>query len=756
MQRESGKGYDLNVSLFERLVRQGYPCSTLSRQHRMHPDISALIRNTYPNLLDGPKVSSHPEVRGMVGRLAFISHDHREGDENDIFQVDSVSYSNLYEAEMIAKLVSYFLKQGYRNDQIAVLTPYLGQLRLITKKINAEVSREDLGELGDPSVLTSKSKDAVRVATIDNYQGEESDIILISTVRNNAERKMGFLGIGNRVNVLLSRARHGMVILGCESFLRGVSSVEAKALWNDVLNRIGPHRNLPGFPAICATHGTKAIVRTPAEFDTACPDGGCSLPCSTTLPCGHWCPLKCHASNAGHENVKCTILHVKTCAVGHEYSWRCNETAITSCPTCIQIETDRRREEQLKEKARVERANQRTALAQKLAEAQRAVDSEMQRIAQEKDVQEKEAYLAAQQENLKKLQATTVEPRPLPRPAGGPFPPSTSTFSSSSSSSSGFNSGLPAEHPIPTALPIKVQSSNTLSVSSASVLNGSNSGSSSFTDFVEAVRSGDGKKAVAALRGFAASERKNLFERVPQLPSAFLEALGSKSSIENWDQQFTSAINATIEQCLDGRFFEASKVLSSTTTSARAKSTSATCALKSFLLVTEFHMEALDKEPCTLKLVELLAAGHKSNSAPLFILAMINKKATVAAWYALLFLWIELHDKPSVPTRILAEAEAIFQTSSSRMLSDGSDDPNDVEEASPATIWRQIKLSVPLAQQVVSMDELLKLTSIKEVKKEMINVFNQYEVAKSQGQTSKITYHAIFDGNPVPYNSSCT
>lgn len=48
---ESGNGFNLNLSLFERLQQQGLPVSTLMMQRRMHPDISALIRAPiYPSL----------------------------------------------------------------------------------------------------------------------------------------------------------------------------------------------------------------------------------------------------------------------------------------------------------------------------------------------------------------------------------------------------------------------------------------------------------------------------------------------------------------------------------------------------------------------------------------------------------------------------------------------------------------------------------------------------------------------------------
>ena len=72
----SGNGHDFNRSLFERLVLEGsIQYSTLAVQHRMHPDISRLIRPTYPELQDAERVSARPIVRGLKSRVVFITHD---------------------------------------------------------------------------------------------------------------------------------------------------------------------------------------------------------------------------------------------------------------------------------------------------------------------------------------------------------------------------------------------------------------------------------------------------------------------------------------------------------------------------------------------------------------------------------------------------------------------------------------------------------------------------------------------------------
>ncbi len=73
----------MNVSQFERLiVTHGFPHTTLAVQHRMHPDVSRLVRPTYPVLEDAPSVAQHPPLRGLQqapGRVLWVDHRRREG-----------------------------------------------------------------------------------------------------------------------------------------------------------------------------------------------------------------------------------------------------------------------------------------------------------------------------------------------------------------------------------------------------------------------------------------------------------------------------------------------------------------------------------------------------------------------------------------------------------------------------------------------------------------------------------------------------
>jgi superfamily I DNA and/or RNA helicase len=66
LRKESGKGIDFDVSLFERLVtKSSFPASLLNVQHRMRPEISRLIRPIYPSLEDHPSVSNRENLLGI-------------------------------------------------------------------------------------------------------------------------------------------------------------------------------------------------------------------------------------------------------------------------------------------------------------------------------------------------------------------------------------------------------------------------------------------------------------------------------------------------------------------------------------------------------------------------------------------------------------------------------------------------------------------------------------------------------------------
>lgn len=316
-----GRQYSLDVSLFERLVQPivtgspKFPLSDLRTQRRMHPSISRLIRETiYPGLHDDPSVNQYPLVQGVAKRLFWIDHQHAE---NGSDREDFTSYSNDHEIGMTVALVSHLVRQGkYQSDDIAVITPYLGQFIKLRRKLSAsftitinekdteELDRQGLdhGQTTEPILKAERGTllQALRIATVDNFQGEEAKVIVVSLVRSNKEYKCGFLRTTNRINVLLSRAQHGMYLIGDADTYRNVD------MWDKVIQMLEREQNIgPSLELCCPRHPETLIeVSTPDDFSIKAPEGGCDLMCEWRLDCGHKCINKCHSKQL-HESVVC-------------------------------------------------------------------------------------------------------------------------------------------------------------------------------------------------------------------------------------------------------------------------------------------------------------------------------------------------------------------------------------------------------------------------------------------------------------------
>ncbi|KAG2151640.1 P-loop containing nucleoside triphosphate hydrolase protein [Suillus bovinus] len=345
LQVESDQGYDLNRSLFERLVLKGFPHATLTEQHRMRPEISTLVRElTYPELTDAASTHGRADIRGIQDNIIFVNHAHPEDNDgrvSDRSDLGSVtSKQNSYEAGMVLKIVRYLAQQGYGTDNIVILTPYLGQLSKLREALKADndpvlndLDSYDLVRAGLLSPDAAKSsKRKIRLATIDNYQGEESDIVVASLTRSNPDGAIGFMKSPERLNVLLSRARDGLILIG------NMNTFQSKSpLWNRLFDLLRQAAHIyEGFPVKCERHPVrKAILRDAKDFDDQCPDGGCAEPCGTMLSCNvHPCPSKCHQLS-DHSKVPCQQPLFGKCVVGtHKVSWKCHQGPPLKCTPC--------------------------------------------------------------------------------------------------------------------------------------------------------------------------------------------------------------------------------------------------------------------------------------------------------------------------------------------------------------------------------------------------------------------------------------
>ena len=331
LESRQGTHYQLDRSQFERLSvrepgRPSFPVAQLNVQRRMRPEISTLIRTTiYPRLIDHGTIKSLPNVVGMRKNVFWLDHKNmEEGPDADLHQK---SRSNDWEVDMTHALVRHIVRQGvYSSSDIAVLTPYTGQLQKLRTKMRSDfeivlsdrdeetlardgfneetaATEEDQTSPGNRRQPLEKKKlsEFLRIATVDNFQGEESKIIIISLVRSNKEKKVGFLKTTNRINVLLSRAQHGMYLIGNTDTYSNIS------MWAQVIRMLEATDSVGNALGLCCPRHTDTVMQAsePLDFEKLSPEGGCQLSCDRRLiDCGHKCQARCH-SDSMHAVFKC-------------------------------------------------------------------------------------------------------------------------------------------------------------------------------------------------------------------------------------------------------------------------------------------------------------------------------------------------------------------------------------------------------------------------------------------------------------------
>ncbi|XP_061486653.1 NFX1-type zinc finger-containing protein 1 isoform X2 [Rhineura floridana] len=299
------KNFNLEVSLFERLVQVGLPFIRLGFQHRMRPEIAQLLTpHVYQGLENHPSVLHYENIQGVSSNLFFVEHNYPEEEIQE-----GKSHQNPHEAQFVVALCRYLLCQDYLPSQITILTTYTGQLFCLRK------------------LLPAKTFQGVKVHVVDKYQGEENDIILLSLVRSNPEGRVGFLQTSSRVCVALSRAKKGLYCIGNMMMLSKVP------LWSKILHTLREKGCIgQALQLSCQNHPqTKTEVAQAADFSKV-PEGGCSLPCDARLNCGHVCPRACHPYDPQHQKIQCMKPCQKVlCEDGH----RCPQLCFEACGKCL-------------------------------------------------------------------------------------------------------------------------------------------------------------------------------------------------------------------------------------------------------------------------------------------------------------------------------------------------------------------------------------------------------------------------------------
>jgi len=211
----SAKEAKFDRSLFERLTFAGIKANFLSVQFRMHPEIRLYPSATfYENRLvdDNMLLSSRRATHhGYWPFKPYTVFDVKLGVEK---RAANSSRYNDVEVSLIIRLISRYVQLNLCEERrsITILSAYKAQCQLLEKRIQ----------------MCGMAK-VVRVSTIDAFQGQESDIVILSCVRTSII-DIGFLADERRLNVALTRARFSLWIV-CNR--KAVSKVH---LWEKLLH----------------------------------------------------------------------------------------------------------------------------------------------------------------------------------------------------------------------------------------------------------------------------------------------------------------------------------------------------------------------------------------------------------------------------------------------------------------------------------------------------------------------------------------
>ncbi|KAH7516697.1 hypothetical protein FEM48_Zijuj10G0162600 [Ziziphus jujuba var. spinosa] len=210
-------------SLFERMILRDVPKKVLGLQYRMHPFISSFPNSKfYANrILDASNVRQkdyckHYLPGPLFGPYSFINVSCGKEEMDDF----KYSRKNMLEVAIVIKIIDNLYKAWKESKQqlsIGITSPYTAQVLEIRERLEQKYKCFDGFK--------------VKVRLIDELQGEEDDIIILSTVRSNCGGSIGLLSDLQRTNVALTRARHSLWILGNERALS-----ESESFWTHIVH----------------------------------------------------------------------------------------------------------------------------------------------------------------------------------------------------------------------------------------------------------------------------------------------------------------------------------------------------------------------------------------------------------------------------------------------------------------------------------------------------------------------------------------
>ena len=322
----------LDVSCFERMVLLGMHVPCLQNQSRMREDTLLPVLQHYPKLRTNTvRVRDLERLQWLLQPLFWWVC------ESPGVQKDS-SWYNEEQGHRATQLASFLRTQGAcEPSRITILVPYSSQQFFIR------------------SLLRPLKMEMVTVSTVDQYQGDENDNIILCLVRCSPDHpeKLGFMGELNRMIVSTSRQRKSLTIIGSRTCF--ATNKDWKKLQDSLEIPNAAADDVHIHPSDTNTD-TKVETSSNARFSDGArigeciyikcprhskvlgipdssvgfPRSGCGQGCQTTLSCGHPCSLKCHPSSSDHGFCKVPIMDVfKDC--GHEFKVDCGNLGTNCC-----------------------------------------------------------------------------------------------------------------------------------------------------------------------------------------------------------------------------------------------------------------------------------------------------------------------------------------------------------------------------------------------------------------------------------------
>ncbi|KLU87657.1 DNA helicase [Magnaporthiopsis poae ATCC 64411] len=217
-----GRGATLETTLFDRLLKlHGSSIKRmLTTQYRMHEKI---MRFPSDELYGSELIAAEAVKDRLLKDLPYAVEDTNETREPLIF-IDTQggdfpernddteagdmaaggkkkialygeSKSNEREAALVSQQVRLLVDAGVKPADIAVITPYNGQLAVLAP-------------------LLKEAFPGIELGSVDGFQGREKEAVIVSLVRSNSDGEVGFLGEKRRLNVAMTRPKRSLTIIG--------------------------------------------------------------------------------------------------------------------------------------------------------------------------------------------------------------------------------------------------------------------------------------------------------------------------------------------------------------------------------------------------------------------------------------------------------------------------------------------------------------------------------------------------------------